>query len=226
MTSSARPVLDFGAVERSPTGWKSGWSGFLLLRSLREALRNSQSVDLLITTRPIQMNCDFLVALFVMQISFRQQDKNSSFLFWFFMTVTWLQNLTALLMRTDWQCNHCSCKALPVSHPLRFPFHPFCPRPLPFFCPRPPSIDQEATKGTMSHQTLMATSSYSTVHITLLSMLFSFLGGKMSVPGTHQCWQHNVDNSCSFFGFVFQFQRRTAWMTKLRIQSTFFIAQK
>ena len=137
MTSSAPPVLDFGAVERSPTGWKSGWSGFLLLRSLREALRNSQSVDLLITTRPIQMNCDFLVALFDMQIIFRQQDKNSSFLFWFFMTVTWLQNLTALLMWKDWQCNHCSCKAVPVSHCLRFPFHPFCPRPSPFFCPRP-----------------------------------------------------------------------------------------
>ena len=123
----------------------------------------------------------------------------------------WLQNLTALLMRTDWQCNHCSCKALPVSHPLRFPFHPFCPRPLPLFLSTTTSIDQEATKGTMSHQTLMATSSYSTVHVTILSMLFSFLGGKLSIPGTHQCWQHNVDNSCSF-GFVFQFQRKTAWL--------------
>ena len=114
-------------------------------------------------------------------------------------------------MRTDWQCNHCSCKALPVSHPLRFPFHPFCPRPLPLFLSTTTSVDQEATKGTMSHQTLMATSSYSIVHITILSMLFSFLGGKLSVPGTHQCWQHNVDNSCSF-GFVFQFQRKTAWL--------------
>ena len=103
-------------------------------------------------------------------------------------------------MRTDWQCNHCSCKALPVSHRLRFPFHPFCPN----FLSNTTSIDQETTKGTMSHQTLMATSSYSTVHVTILSMLFSFLGGNLSVPVPI-----NVDNTmltipvhlASFFSF-------------------------
>ena len=88
--------------------------------------------------------------------------------------------------------------------PSPFPFSPFLSKNTSIFLSTNTSIDQETTKGTMSHQTLMATSSYSTVHVTILSMLFSFLGGNLSVPVPI-----NVDNTmltipvhlASFFSF-------------------------
>ena len=62
----------------------------------------------------------------------------------------------------------------------------------------------------------MATSSYSTVHVTILSMLFSFLGGtRYPSMLTTKCWQ------LLSFGFVFQFQRETVCLN-----FTLFIGQK
>ena len=124
MTSSAPPVLDFGAVERSPTGWKSGWSGFLLLRSLREALRNSQSVDLLITTRPIDTLWLF-GRIICHAISYQQQDKNSSFLFWqwFFMSVT--SKLDSSVDEDRLTMQSLFVQSVACFPPSPFPFSPF-----------------------------------------------------------------------------------------------------
>ena len=151
------------------------------------------------------------------QISYQQQAKNSSFLFWqwFFMSVT--SKLDSSVDEDRLTMQSLFVQSVACFPPSPFPFSPFLSK---FFVQhhfhwsRDDKGNNEPSNPDGNKQLLHSPRHYF-VNVVLLSW------GKFVSTSTHQCWQHNVDNSCSF-GFAFLFHRKTGW---LNYEFTLFIAQ-
>ena len=159
-----------------------------------------------------------------MQISYQQQDKNSSFLFWqwFFMSVT--SKLDSSIDEDRLTMQSLFVQSVACFPPSPFPFSPFLSKTTSTFFVHDHVHWSRGDKGNNEpsnpdgNKQLLHSPHYYFVNVVLLSW-GKIVNTRYPSMLTTQCWQF------LFIWFCFSVSEENS-MTKLRIQSTLFIAQK